>query len=345
MNYMRRQRAPFFFVVADRVYFRSPARIMTTPMDLSVVGMYVAAFRAVRDNLLIYLLLLLWMLVQGFIMAALFTLGGFVWLAALAATPSGPSAGTSCVFVTAAWFGILLLVFAILSAAAKAGVLSFGAKIRRGEQAGTLVFLSGILRFTLPLFVGGLVVGMLSCLPALAFAAVLRLSLANVVSDLFTSGWNFGRSVEFLGFLWNALLVLGAVQMLIFFWITPWDEMVVLYEMPYPEALAKSFSFVFSRRHFVRVVSLVVANVALAQVLLVLVNLTAFREGLGVGLGHAYLRVVLHAFSSSLTGFIQLALFPFFAFTQLYLLPWPETRPEPEVASAHNLAPDASGVR
>lgn len=315
---------------------------MTHPMDLSLAGMYGAALRAVRDNLLIYLLLLLWGFALGVIIVMLFMLGGLVWLTALAATAKSP--GSSLVYVTAAWIGIVLLTIAILSAATKAGVLGFGAKIRRGEQAGTLDFLSGILRFTLPLFVGGLVVGMLSSLPALIFASIMRISLAGMVSDVLTSGWNFRHAIEIVVLAWNLLLVAGALQMLIFFWIAPWDEMVVLYEVPYAEALTRSFGFVFSKRHLVRVVSLVLANVILAQILLLLSNLGVFREGLSQGFAFAYLRVLLNASTSSITTFLQIAFMPFFAFAQLYLLPWPERQAEAEPSPVNALLPRALGT-
>ncbi len=291
-------------------------------MDLSLKEMYGAALVGIRKNPLIYLLLLLWGLVQGLVVLALLMIGAPIWLTAVMLLKPGENTASSFLYITISYFGVVALVIALLSAATRAGVLGFGARIRTGQKANTLSFLQGIFRFTWPLFVGGIIVGMLSLIPALAFLAVLRAMFAGIVSDVFTSGWNLSHAMAFLALIWNALMVAGIFQMLIFFWVAPWDEMVVLYELSFSEALLRSFSFVFSKRHFLRVLSLIIANVLIAQILLILPNISVFLEGLGSGLAVAYLRVLSNAAGSSVTSFIQFALLPFFAFAQLYLLPW-----------------------
>ncbi len=297
-------------------------------MDLGLPGIYAHTLRGIRNNLLVYLLLLLWGLAQGIILAALVTLGALIWLGSVATLKPGPNMPSSALYITATLLGILLLVLGLLSATTRAGILSFGSKIRKGEKAGAGDFFRGIIRFTLPLFIGGIIVGMLSSIPALVFLVFARWSVTGIASEVLTTGWNFARALELLRYLWNLMLVAGAAQIVIFFWMAPWDEMVVLYELPYPEALARSFSFVFSRRHFIRVIGLTIANALIAQIVLLLTNMGVFLEGLETGAGFGYLRVLINASSSSITSFAQFALLPFFAFSQLYLLPWPKKAPQ-----------------
>lgn len=295
---------------------------MTSPMNLSLPGIYSSSLRAIKDYPLVYLVLLIWGLAQALVLIALLALGSMIWLTAAIAV-SGPDAGSSLLYITAGFIGSALFVLAIFSAATRAGILSFGTAIRKGNKPTALHFLRGIFRFTLPLFVGGIVVGMLSAIPALGFLLILRWSFTGAISEIFTSGWNFEQSITFLRVIWNSMLVAGTFQLLIFFWIAPWDEMVVLYELPYPEALVRSFSFVFSREYFPRVIGVIIINAAIAQVILVLTNIGIFNESLAYGTAFAYLRVLINASQSTVTSFLQFLFLPLFAYTQLFLLPHP----------------------
>jgi len=294
-------------------------------MDLSLPAIYGSALRGIRNNLLVYVLLLLWGVVQGIIIVALLFLGSTMWLASIASLSAGPSFGSGAFYISVLFVGTILVMLAIFSAITRAGVLSFGAGIRKGKKGRAVDFFRGILRFTLPLFVGGIVVGMLTSIPLLAFLAAARWTAAGAVSDVFTSGWNFNQSMQLIRQLWNMMSVAAVFQLLIFFWIAPWDEMVVLYELPYPEALSRSLTFVFSRRHFLRVLGLIVANVLIAQLALVLTNIGVFIEGLHTSSAVAYLRVLASAPTSTFTSFLQFVMLPFFAYSQLFLLPWPRS--------------------
>jgi len=296
---------------------------MTSSMSRSLPEIFFSALRAIKNHPLVYLILLVWGLAQALVLLALMVLGSMIWVGAVLAT-SGPNAASSVFYITAGFLGSALFVLAILSAATRAGILSFGSAIRKGDKPTVLNFLRGIFRFTLPLFVGGIVVGMLTAIPGLAFLLVLRWNITGLVADVFTSGWNFQQSILFLRMIWNAMLVAGTVQLLIFFWIAVWDEMVVLYELPYPEALMKSFFFVFSREYFLRVLGVIIINVAIAQIILILANLNVFMEGLPYGTAFAYIRVLINASQSTITSFIQFLFLPFFAYTQLFLLPYPQ---------------------
>jgi hypothetical protein len=67
----------------------------------------------------------------------------------------------------------------------------------------------------------------------------------------------------------------------------------------------------------------------LTQAVLVLTNLSIFIDGLHTGLAYAWLLVILKASQSFWTSFFQFVLLPFFAYTQLYLLPWPGNDTQP----------------
>ena len=296
---------------------------MASLMKRSLSGIYSSSLRGIKDYPVVYLVLLIWGLAQALVLIALITLGSMIWLTAAVAV-SGPNAGSSIFYISAGFIGSALLVLAIFSAATRAGILSFGAAIRRGNKPTALHFLRGIFRFTLPLFIGGIVVGMLTAIPALGLLLVLRWSFTGAISEIFTSGWNFEQSITFLRVIWNSMLVAGTIQLLIFFWIAPWDEMVVLYELPYPEALVRSFSFVFSHEYFLRVIGVIIINVAIAQIILILTNIGIFTESLAYGTAFAYLRVLIHASQSTVTSFLQFLILPLFAYTQLFLLPWPQ---------------------
>jgi hypothetical protein len=292
-------------------------------MKQSLAGIYSSSVRGIKDYPLVYLVLLVWGIAQALVLIALIFVGSMIWLAA-AVTVSGPNAGSSLFYITAGFLGSALFVLAVFSAATRAGILSFGSAIRKSDRPTALHFLRGIFRFTLPLFIGGIVVGMLTAIPALGFLLILRWSFTGAVAEIFTSGWNFEQAIAFLRVIWNTMLVAGTIQLLIFFWIAPWDEMVVLYQIPYPEALVRSFSFVFSREYFLRVIGVIVINVAITQIILILTNIGVFSQGLAYGAAFAYLRVLIHASQSTITSFLQFVFLPFFAYTQLFLLPYPE---------------------
>jgi hypothetical protein len=295
---------------------------MAVLMNLPVSRIYTSSFQALRKSPLIYLLMLIWGLAQGVILAAIFMLGGVAWLSmVIAAATLKSGGGAAIVFLTVIGLVVMFLILAFLSAATRAGLLGFCAKIREGAHATTLDFLNGILRFTFPLFIGGIVVSMLTAIPFLTYCLVLKLTLNDVVPDVFTSGWNFTQALSLVGYLWNMMLVAGAFQALVFFWITPWDEMVVLYKVPVSEALARSFSFVFSSRNLGRVVSLVLINAFIAVAVVIMVNVRTFSESIPNGFVRAMVATYVASSSSSFTSFLQFLLMPFFAFSQLYLLP------------------------
>ncbi len=294
-------------------------------MDLPLTGIYAAAFRGIRSNLLVYLLLLGWSLAGVVILLAL-GIVGTVFLPAFILAAFGSTAQPSIViYLTFAYLSILALVMTVLSAATRAGVLAFGAKIRSGEKPTALDFFTGILRYTWQLFIGGIVVGMLTAIPALVFLLVARYSLSGIVPDIFTSGWNYSQSFKIIGYMWNMMLVAGAFHLVIFFWIAPWDEMVVLYKLRYSEALLRSFTFVFSRRHFLRVLGVVFINVIIAQLIILLTNIGFIAEGLAFSPGSAYFSVMINASSNNITAIVQAIFFPLFAYAQLFLLTWPQT--------------------
>jgi len=309
-------------------------------MDLSLPAIYASALKSIRTSLLIYLLLAVWGLVGVIVIMILGVIGAMVLASALAFSARGPNAASTALYVSSAYFGIVVMAAGILSATGRAGLLSYGARIRRGETPGALDFFRGIIRFTLPLFVGGVVVGMLTAIPILAFLLIVKDSLSGLLPDIFTSGWNYGRALEFIGRMWNTLMMVGIFQLLIFFWISPWDEMLVLYKLRYPEALVRSFAFVFSRRHFFRVLKLVVVNVLIGQLALLLTNIGVLVDGLKTGPGYAYLAVLLHASGSNYTAILQALLIPFYAYAQLFLLPWPEEDAAPTSEHATGIVSD-----
>ncbi len=292
-------------------------------MDHSTGGIYAASIRALRKSPLVYVLLFLWGLLQGILLFILLWLGGAAWLASTLALLTSDTPLTSAFYGTLFFAGILLLFLTILSAATRAGVLAFGAKVRRGGRGRALDFFSGIIKYTIPLFLGGITIGMLTAIPALGVLLIAKFSLSEIYLELFTSGWNYGELLGILAWLWNVMLVAGIIHLLIFFWIAPWDEMVVLYDLPFPEAIWRSFTFVFSRRHFFRVIILILFNVILTQAALISTNMGLFMDTLDTGFLYAWSTVLINASQSFWTSFFQFILLPFFAYTQLYLLPWP----------------------
>ncbi|HDS30932.1 MAG TPA: hypothetical protein ENN67_07820, partial [Firmicutes bacterium] len=143
-------------------------------MDLSLKEIYLSSLKALVKNPLIYLLLIAWGLVQGLIIAFVLIVGAPFWIGALLSVESGESTASTAFFITLTYFGFVIFMYALLSAATRAGVLAFGAKIRCDEKATTLTFVDGIFRFTWRLFIGGIVVGMLTWIPILAFAVFIR---------------------------------------------------------------------------------------------------------------------------------------------------------------------------
>lgn len=292
-------------------------------MDLSLAKIYSSAFRGLRKHTLVYFFLFIWTMIMTVLMVIFSFLGSSIYLGSILAISFDKNAGSSAFYISAAFFGIMLFVSSIIYAATKAGFMAFGSAVRMGETPTPLHFFRGIIKFTVPLFIGGIVVSMLTSIPFLAFIAFTRISLTGAVPDLFTSGWNFQQAIELVQYIWSAAQIAALCNVIIFFWISPWDEMVVLYELPYPEALMRSFTFVFSRRHFLRVLMLIAANILLSQAVLIITNFPGFQSGLQNGFGFAYVSILLDSQKNIYTTFIQLILFPFFIYTQLYLLPWP----------------------
>jgi hypothetical protein len=295
------------------------------PMQLSIGEIYASTLRALKANILVYMLLLVWGLLQGIILLAILTIGGIMWVTSFLALSASGSAAAAVIF-TIVCIALALLVLAFLGAATKGGLIGFGAAVRRGRKATTLDFLRGILSFTFPLFAGGILVGLLSSVPLVLYIVFLSAFFQKLPIDIFTSGWNFSHALSLLGFFWNVLLVSGVFQMLIFFWISPWDEMVVLYRIGVFQALGRSFKFVFSRENFFRVIGLTILNAAIAFAALVLGNLHAFTTITGGPL-LPYFWMLVNPSPSLIASLLQFLLLPFFAFSQLYLLPIPETRP------------------
>jgi len=292
-------------------------------MDLSTGGIYASSIKALRQGPLIYVLLFFWGLLQGVLLFALLWLGGAAWAASTLASFASDTPVASAYYNSLFFMGFFLVILTILSATTRAGVLAYGAIIRRGGKARAVDFFRGIIRYTIPLFLGGLVVGMLTAIPALGFMLIAKFSLSDAYLELFTSGWNYGELLRMLAYLWNVMLAAGMIHLLIFFWIAPWDEMVVLYNLPFPEAIWRSFRFVFSKRHFVRVILLILFNVVITQAALISTNLSLFMDTLDTGILYAWSMVMINASQSFGTSFLQYLLVPFFAYTQLYLLPWP----------------------
>ncbi len=292
-------------------------------MDRSLAGIYSSAFRGLREHPLVYLFLFIWTMTMTVLMVIFSFLGSSIYLGSILAISFDENAGGSAFYLTAAFFGTTLFVASIIYAATKAGFMAFGSVVRMGETPSPLHFFRGIIKFTVPLFIGGIVVGMLTSIPILAFIAFTRISLAGTIPDIFTSGWNYRQAIELVQYIWGAAQIAALCNVIIFFWISPWDEMVVLYELPYPEALLRSFTFVFSRRHFLRVLMLIVANILLSQAVLLITNLPGLLSGLHNGFGFAYVSILLDSQKNIYTTSFQLILFPFFIYTQLYLLPWP----------------------
>jgi hypothetical protein len=88
---------------------------------------------------------------------------------------------------------------------------------------------------------------------------------------------------------------------------------------------------VFSGRNFTRVLALVVANVVIAQTAMILTNLGTFTGNLHLGFFASWMAVLVIGTSSKLSSFALFVLYPFFAFSQLYLLPKPERKNELEI--------------
>ena len=294
----------------------------TSLMDLNLLGMYAAALKGIRENSSIYLLLIVWGIIVGVIILLVFMLAIPVYLMSMVALSSNY---TMQFYATSIFLLTILTVAGILSASTKAGVLAFGSGIRRVGRASLIDFIKGIFRFTFPLFLGGIIISMLMAIPVLAIVMWFKTSLTNVIPDIFSSGWNFQHGLRYLMLIMNGMFVMGIFQVIIFFWISPWDEMVVLYDIPFSDALSGSFRFVFSGRHFPRVLSLIVANVLIAQLLLIVTNLSAFMGELPQGFSQGYLSMIVNSASNPFTSLGQFILMPFFAYAQLFLLPVPES--------------------
>lgn len=331
----------YFPKLFDTVYILPASRIITKPMDLSTAGIYTAAFRGLRKHPLVYLILLIWTLVITILVTIFATIGTSIYMGSVMVVSMDVNSGSSIFYLTITFIGILLLITSILLAATKAGFMAFGSAIRKDEIPTPLVFFKGILRYTLPLFIGGLVVAMLTCIPFLAFLAMARISLTGVIPDVFTSGWNYRQAVELVHYIWGLGQIAAVLNAIIFFWLAPWDEMVVLYNISYAEAMVRSFKFVFSRRHFHRILLLIIANMILSQVILLLTNLESFTGMIHYGIGPAWLNMMADSSQNMFSTSIQFVLYPFFIYTQLYLLPRPEKvkadvlpeRPELHVAA------------
>jgi len=289
-----------------------------------MLGIYASAFQGIRKFPLVYLFLFFWTLVLTIIVSIVVTIGSSIYMGSIMVVSLNENSGSTALYLTAAYAGIILLVTSILLAATKAGFMAFGSAVRNDITPTPLHFFRGIIKYPPPLFIGGLVVGMLTCIPFLAFLTLARINLAGVISDVFTSGWNYGQAIGIFHQLWGFGQIAALCNVIIFFWLTPWDKMVVLYDIPYPEALARSFIFVFSKRHFVRVLLLIVANIILSQLVLLLSNFGAFNSQIHNGLAFAWLNMLLGSSRNYGTTFIQFVLYPFFIYTQLYLLPLPE---------------------
>jgi len=305
-------------------------RIITILMDLSVPAIYATALKGLKGNLYIYILLFTWLVIGGIILFIVMTLGGLVIMTTLASSEPGPGYGTHALIILSVMIGIISLVMTLLSAGARAGILSMAAQLRKGERVGPINFFKGILRFTWRLFIGGIVIGMLTAIPALAFLLVVRYSFSPGFEEIFTSGWNYQRSFDTMRYFYNAFLIAGAFQTLVFFWIALWDEMVVFYDISFSEALVRSFTFVFSGRHFARVLGVIIANLVIANLVIILTNPVQFADGLNTGFWYAWLSVMVIAPSSSVTPWVQLLFLPVYAFAQLFLLPIPEKEPSSE---------------
>jgi hypothetical protein len=298
---------------------------MANSMILSVQEIYASALRGIKQNPLIYLLLLIWGLAQGIILAALLMVLGLGWLSMTIAAAAIPQTGPAIVvLLTSIFLFLALLLFGLMTAATRAGMLAFGARIRETGHATTLDFLKGILRYTIPLFLGGIIVGMLSVIPFLLFAVVAKITLRDVTPDIFTSGWDFSHALDLIGYVINLALIFSVLQAVIFFWITPWDKMVVLYKIPYPEALVRSFTFVFSRQNFHRVLFVVLINAIITLVAIAIGNARVIAENIPQGFIPATAHIIAAYSSSTLTSFLEFLLLPFFALSQLFLLPIPE---------------------
>jgi hypothetical protein len=319
---------------------------MGIQMNLSIQEIYSFVFRGLKKNPVIYLLLFIWGFAQGIILAALLTVLMLGWLSTTIAAASLPQSGPAAVVILTFIFLLLaLLIFGLMSAATRAGVLAFGARIREGGHASALDFFKGILRFTFPLFIGGIIVAMLSAIPVLLFLAVARITLHDVTPDIFTSGWDFAHALDLVGYVVNLALIFSALQAIVFFWITPWDKMVVLYKIPYPEALVRSFTFVFSRQNFHRVFFLVIINAIITLIAIVIGNARVIAENIPHGMIPAMLHIIAAASSSTLTSFFGFLLLPFFALSQLFLLPIsePDDSAELNITFHTPLSPEITG--
>jgi len=290
-------------------------------MDLSVPAIFSATLKGIRENLYIYLLLLLWLLIGGIILFVVLTLGSLVLITTLISTEPSAQSGLNAIAITAVMFAFISFVTTLLSAGSRAGILAIAARVRKGEKAGPLDFFKGIIRYTWRLFIGGILIGMLTAIPVLAFLLYARYSLTPGFGEIFTSGWNYQRSFEVIRYFYNGIFLAGAAQAIIFFWIALWDEMVVFYDIPIADALQKSFTFVFSKRHFLRVLGVILVNMLIANLVIIITNIGIFSDTLSHGFWFSWVNVMLIAPSSSITPWIQLLFLPVFAFAQIFLLP------------------------
>lgn len=291
---------------------------------MGVSAIYRSAFQSLIRNPLVYPLLLLWILTQGLILLVFALIGGGAWFATLlTAVLSSKDSTLSILGITSVFVIFYILLVTFLSATTRAAVLGFGAIIRKGKQPSTLDFLNSLFRYAFPLFIGGLIIGMLTAVPVLTFLNFIVAILRKIPLDIFTSGWNYSHAVTFLGFFLNLLLITSTLQAFIFLWIAPWDEMLVLYNLSFSEALVRSFYFVFSRDNFLRVVALVVCNNLLGATAAIVGNLGIANEMATHNTLESIFVLLVTSPGSSLSSLLFFILYPFFAFTQIYLLPYP----------------------
>lgn len=310
-------------------YITQLTGIINPLMPLSLKDIYLSSIRGIRNNIGIYPVLFIWGILAGIAIFLVILVIVPMWLmSVMIATGADEPKISDSLLISGLFVALISLFMGILSAATRAGILGWGVKVRKGKSAGMKDFFGGIFDFTWQLFLGGIFVWMLSMIPVLLLLNWFSTSFSDIMPQMFTSGWNYVHALKFLSIILNAAFLTIIGQAVIFFWIAPWDEMVALYRLRFHEALARSFFFVFSKQNFGRVVSLIIVNLIISQILVVLTNIGTFQHLINHGFARAWIGAVVAAPGSNYTSIFQFLFMPFFALAQIYLLPVPETKNE-----------------
>lgn len=282
---------------------------------------YENAYRGIIRSPSIYLWLILMGFIQGLAVILISSLGSAMLVSSIVTTDSLEISNAAPFIIFRTFLGVIAVTTGILGSALKSGLLHFGVMVRRNGVATSKDFLDGIFKFTGRIFLGMIIVGMLMLIPALLLLNYYQDLFQSLSSDIFLSGWNFGQAMHIFGLIVGMFLIAGVFQVLVYFWISLWDEMLIFYDLSVPDALLGAFTFVFSKNNFGKVITILLINCAVTQTVIVATNFGTFNSILYMGAPAAWVASLVSAASNPITSLIQFIMLPLYAYALIYLLP------------------------